>query len=221
MAKLKIIFEDKNLLVIDKPAGLVVHEGSGQKGETLVDLLKSYLPASVCKLERCGLVHRLDKETSGLLLVAKTSAYFIFLKELFRTSRITKEYLALIHGKIAPRKAVIKIPIARDTVRRVRFSPARSGKMAETAYIVVGYFKNFSYLKVTPKTGRTHQIRVHFAGLGHPIVGDKIYGRRDSVQPGRQFLHAHRIEFIDPNGKKREFVAPLPKDLEKFLNQES
>lgn len=218
MKKLNVIFEDKDLLVINKPAGLVVHEGNGTVGETLVDMLRQYLPPSSARLERYGLLHRLDRETSGLLLVAKTTEFFQYLKNLFRQRRITKEYLALVHGRLSPHRGIIRIPLGRDVVTRVKFSPTRLGKVAETTYEVISYLKGFTYLRVMPKTGRAHQIRVHLAGLGHPIVGDRTYGRKSDTLIGRQFLHAHRIRFTDPRGRKREFVAPLPDDLKRFLD---
>ncbi len=219
MNKLNIIFEDSSLLVIDKPAGLVVHEGNGQAGEMLVDMLKKYLPPASAGLERFGLLHRLDKDTSGLLLVAKTAKYFHYLKDLFRRHQIAKEYLALVHGRLSPRQGIIQIPLGRDAITRTKFGPDRQGRAAETAYEVIDYFKGFTYLKVTPKTGRTHQIRVHLASLGYPIVGDTTYGRKDDTLTSRQFLHAHRIKFTDLDGRRREFVAPLPNSLKEFLNE--
>lgn len=219
MSKLNIIFEDNNLLVIDKPAGLVAHEGNGQNSETLVNMLRKYLPPASADLERFGLLHRLDKDTSGLLLVAKTAKYFHYLKDLFRRRQITKEYLALVHGRLSPRRGIVQVPLSRDAITRTKFSPDRQGRAAETAYEVIDYFKSFTYLKVTPKTGRTHQIRVHLASLGYPIVGDKTYGRKSDILIDRQFLHAHRIKFIDLEGKQREFTAPLPNNLKEFLNE--
>lgn len=218
MNRLSIIFEDRDLLVVNKPAGLVVHEGSGQSGPTLVDLLVQHLPGSPLQQDRYGLLHRLDKGTSGLLLVAKTRLCFDYLKDLFKRRKVTKEYLVLVEGKISPRKGIIKVPLARDVARRTQFSPKASGKIAETAYEVIKYIGSLTYLKAIPKTGRTHQIRVHFAGLGHPIVGDKVYGRKRGTLD-RQFLHAHKLSFVGPTGPKREFIAPLPEELNRYLNE--
>jgi len=216
--KLDIIFEDKNLLVVNKPSGLVVHEGV-KTAETLVDLIAKHLPKSKLSNERYGLLHRLDKDTSGVLLVAKTKQSFDYLKNLFQTRKIEKEYLALVHGKITPRQGIINIPLARGLVEKTTFEPAATGKPAETKYRVIEYKNDFTYLKAYPKTGRTHQIRIHLASIGHPIVGDKIYGKKDGFD--YQFLHAHRIVFTDSVGKKREFIAPLPVELRNILNQES
>ena len=217
--KLDIIFEDKNILVINKPSGLVVHEGI-KTAKTLTDLIAKHFPGSPLKGKRYGLLHRLDKETSGVLLVAKNQASFDHLKNLFKTRRIKKEYLALVHGKVTPRRGIIKIPLARGLVKKTTFEPAEAGKPAETKYEVIKYKPGFTYLRVYPQTGRTHQIRIHLASIGHPIVGDKTYGKRDDTFDF-QFLHAYQISFIDSAGKKREFVAPLPSKLKKILNHES
>ncbi|MFA5010277.1 MAG: RluA family pseudouridine synthase [Patescibacteria group bacterium] len=211
----EIIFEDSDLLVLDKPAGLIVHEGHGQTDATLVDWLKTRYPKSPLSEERYGLLHRLDKDTSGLILVAKTLAAFKYYKKLFKQRAITKQYLALVHGRLTPTRGLIQIPLARGLVNRTRFEPATSGRSAETEYNVETYYPQFTYLSVWPKTGRTHQIRVHFASLGHPIVGDKVYGKPDAFT--RQFLHAHRLDFIDQKGKNCKFISPLPADLDQFL----
>lgn len=212
----KIIFEDANLLVLDKPAGLVVHEGAGQTQPTLVDWLKRYLSRSPLARERFGLLHRLDKETSGLLLVAKTRPMFDYLKQLFKQRQIAKEYLVLVHGRLVPEKGLIQIPLSRHIARRTKFEPAASGRLAETAYQVKRYYPCCTYLSAYPKTGRTHQLRVHFSSLRHPVAGDKVYGKTDLAP--RQFLHAHQISFTDQKGKLRKFISPLPPDLQKFLD---
>lgn len=211
----KIIFEDADLLVLDKPTGLVVHEGAGRPQNTLVDWLKCYLPCSPLSQERFGLLHRLDKDTSGLLLVAKTKPIFDYLKQLFAQHQITKEYLVLVHGHLAPEKGLIRIPLSRHITKRTKFEPAMGGRLAETAYQVKRYYPRYTYLSAYPKTGRTHQLRVHFSGLGHPVAGDKIYGKPDSAP--RQFLHAHQISFTDWKGKPQKFISPPPSDLNNFL----
>ena len=211
----KIIFEDADLLVLDKPAGLVVHEGIGQTQTTLVDWLKHHLPHSPLAEERFGLLHRLDKETSGLLLVAKTKPTFDYLKQLFKQRQVTKEYLVLVHGRLAPEKGLIRIPLSRHIARRTKFEPAAGGRLAETAYQVKHYYPRYTYLSAYPKTGRTHQLRVHFSSLGHPIAGDKVYGKPDPAP--RQFLHAHQISFTDRKGKLRKFASPLAANLNNFL----
>lgn len=214
--KLNIIFEDRDLLVINKPAGLTVHEGTKTK-TTLVDLIAEHNPKSKLKDERHGLLHRLDKETSGVILVAKTKSTFDYLKSLFKDRKINKEYLALVHGKITPRKGIIKIPLARGITQKTKFEPSEIGKSAETKYEVIEYKAGYTYLKAYPKTGRTHQIRIHFSSLGHPVAGDKVYGKDDDVN--NMFLHSHQISFIDANGKQQEFMAPLPKSLNAILDE--
>jgi len=213
---LEIIFENYELLVINKPAGLVVHEGSGPAVTTLVDLLAHHLPKSPLKTEHYGLVHRLDKDTSGIVLVAKTKDNFTYLRTLFRQREIHKEYLVLVHGHLTPKRGIIKIPLSRDLVKRTQVVPRASGKISETGYEVIGYYRGFTYLRAQPTTGRTHQIRVHFSSLGYPVVGDKTYGKPDSL--ARQFLHSHKISFVDLLGKRQTFIAPLPDDLTQFLD---
>lgn len=215
MVSPKIIYQDSNLLVLDKPAGLIVHEGAGHSQATLVDWLKQHFPKSPLAHERYGLLHRLDKDTSGLLLVAKTPAAFEYYKQLFKSHKIHKEYVALVHGRLSPAKGIIQIPLSRHLANRTKFEPALSGRPAETQYETIQHYPNFTYLKAWPKTGRTHQLRVHFSSINHPIVGDKVYGKHDKMN--RQFLHAHRLEFTDQSGKPREFSSPLPKDLTDFL----
>jgi len=213
----KIIHRDADLLVVDKPAGLVVHEGSGHTGATLTDWLKQTLPKSPLADQRFGLLHRLDKDTSGLLLVAKTPAAFAYYKHLFHQHQITKQYLVLVHGRLAPDRGVIRIPLSRNLVKRTQFEPATGGRAAETEYQVERHLGQFTYLRAWPKTGRTHQLRVHFASIGHPIVGDRVYGKADRLR--RQFLHAHQLDFVDPIGQSRHFVSPLPDDLTHFLHE--
>jgi 23S rRNA pseudouridine1911/1915/1917 synthase len=212
-----IIFEDENLLVLNKPAGLTVHEGNGAKGPTLVDYLRSKLGAPANKLERAGLVHRLDKDTSGVILVAKTEAWFNYLKGLFKNHKIQKTYTALVHGTLTPDTGRIDIPIVRDTLHRTKFRVAKTGRQATTNYQVVKHLAEYTLVAAKPVTGRTHQIRVHLAAIGHPIVGDTIYGRKED-KIARQFLHAEKLEFVSPEGKALRFEAPLPEDLETFYS---
>lgn len=217
--KPKVVYENTDLLVLDKPAGLVVHEGHGNTGPTVTDWLKHYFPKSPLAHERFGLLHRLDKDTSGLLLVAKTKTAFVYYKQLFRSHQITKEYLVLVHGRLTPSRGVIQIPIARGLVKRTQFEPAHSGRPAETKYQVDHQYQGSTLLKAWPKTGRTHQLRVHFSSIGHPIVGDKVYGKADELV--RQFLHAHQLDFVDSHGKPRRFISPLPNDLKTYLDSQS
>ena len=216
-----ILTETDHWLAVDKPAGLVVHAATTHTGDTLVDwLIKRERTAR--SLPHAGLVHRLDKDTSGVLLVAKTPEMFAYFKSLFKGRKISKEYLALVVGRLSPRRGIIRIPITRDPIRRTQFGPAYSGKLSETKNEVISYYPAATYLRVWPTTGRTHQIRVHLAGLGHPIVGDTVYGTphtRSHVQPtGRHFLHAHQLTFTTPDGQSRTVIAPLPPDLKRQLD---
>ena len=211
-----IIFEDSNLLVINKPAGLAAHEGVGQD-ITLVDWLAKHLSNSPLADQRYGLVHRLDQNTSGLLLVAKTPTWYEHLKSLFAARQVTKEYLALVQGRVQPDSGTIDIPLKRDPIRRTKMHPSKTGRPSTTDYQVVQHYTHHTYLKAWPKTGRTHQIRIHLASLGHPIVGDGLYGHDDPALP-RHFLHAHRIEFVSPQGEALSFTAPLPDDLKIYLH---
>lgn len=216
MFELNIIHEDSDLLVVDKPSGLVVHEGSGTKKDTLVDLLAKHLPDSTLKEERYGLVHRLDKETSGIILVAKNLQTFDYLQGLFKSRDINKTYLALVDGKLNPNTGVIDIPLKRDMVDKTKFIATKFGRLAKTQYEVIEYIDGRTYLRVMPLTGRTHQIRVHLASIGHPVVGDKKYNPADASI--RLFLHSHKISFLDMHGEKREFVSELPNDLRLYLD---
>lgn len=213
----KIIFEDDNLLVLDKPAGLTVHEGSGVRGRTLVDWLLSYLGKTATGLERGGLVHRLDKDTSGIILVAKNPDWYKYLKSLFKQHQIKKTYTALVHGQLSPDSGRIDIAVARDIVNRTKFRPVRVGRESVTNYEVQKYLKGYTLVTAKPLTGRTHQIRVHFSAIGFPIAGDYLYGAPQSKLT-RQFLHASGIEFVSPTGSKLKFASPLPLELQNFLD---
>lgn len=206
--KLDIIYEDKDSVVINKPAGIVMHPAGKLKSDTLANALKY-------KYKEFYLVHRLDRDTSGLVLVAKTKKVKDFLSDLFAKRHVHKTYLALLKGKIAPSIACIDLPIKR--IPGGKFTAKAGGRLAESCYKVKEYFKKYSLVEVSPKTGRTHQIRVHFSAIGHPVVGDKLYGTMEDNLT-RQFLHAAKIEFKDWAGKMRNFSAPMPKDLMKFLN---
>lgn len=206
--KLDIIYQDKELVVINKPAGIVMHPAGRHKQNTLANALKY-------KFKTFYLVHRLDKDTSGIVLVARNEKTKNFLSKLFEQRKIKKIYVALLKGKITPQKAHISLPIKRGYEGN-KFEVLSGGRKAESYYQVKKYINSFSLVEIQLKTGRTHQIRVHFKALGYPVVGDKLYGTKD-VALNRQFLHAHSIEFVDWLGNLRQFVAPLPKDLNNFL----
>jgi 23S rRNA pseudouridine1911/1915/1917 synthase len=212
-----ILYEDNDVLVIDKPAGLTVHPAPGHPSGTLVNALLSHLADfdDVEEAERPGIVHRLDKDTSGVMLVAKNTAAHTNLTEQFKSRTINKTYLVLVKGRLVPDKGAIEASIGRDASHRERMAVVaeRRGRPAYTEYRVREYLDGYSFLEVKLATGRTHQIRVHFEAIGFPVVGDKIYGVRSPYFP-RQFVHAWRIGFNLPSdGKYVEFSAELPDDL--------
>lgn len=241
MAEPKIIYEDKNFLVLNKPAGLVMHPVANSRAyrqagklrianseKTLADwLLKNYPEVGNVgdnPLERPGIVHRLDKETSGIILAARNQETFEYLKGLFQNHKVEKRYLALAAGKVKDKNGIINKPlgIKSGTTKRSVFSE-KMAKEAVTEYQVIKYLKikdkDFTLLEVIPKTGRTHQIRAHLAYIGYPVAGDKLYGGKKSELDGlnRQFLHAKSIEFTAPDGSRMKFEAELPDDLQNFL----
>ena len=236
---LPILFEDADLLIIDKPAGMVVHPAPGHDHGTLVNAVLHHCPEieGVGGERRPGIVHRLDKETSGLLVVAKNDRAHRHLQAQFKNRTVYKEYLTLLDGRIEPAQGRIIAPIGRHPVERKRQAvlPAdprtgeSQGREAITDYRVQAYYSytargstavaHFSFVNVVLHTGRTHQIRVHFAWRKNPVVGDTLYGYRKQRLPiERQFLHAHRLRLQLPSsGEVREFVAPLPADLQAVL----
>jgi 23S rRNA pseudouridine1911/1915/1917 synthase len=217
-----ILYEDDDVIAIDKPAGMVVHAGAGVHSGTLVNaLLHRFGSLSGVGGElRPGIVHRLDRYTSGVLLVAKNDTAHRALAAQFSGRAIEKIYLALVHGRVARETGRIDRPIARDPVRRTRMtSRLTSGRAAWSEYTVLRRFKGFTYLQVRIGTGRTHQIRVHLSSIGHPVAGDKLYGAPgDPNRSGRFFLHSHSITFRRPaDGTPVTVVSPLPEDLQSWL----
>jgi 23S rRNA pseudouridine1911/1915/1917 synthase len=216
---LKIIYEDTDLLVVDKPAGMAVHPAPGSPEHTLVNAILSYLPSLAEDAEslRPGIVHRLDKDTSGLILVAKNRVAQAALSDQFKSRSVSKYYLTLVNGKLTPEKGIIEAAIGRDPHNRQKMAVTEDGREARTEYRVIRYYGNYTLLEIKPETGRTHQIRVHLAAIGFPVMGDATYGFK-SPHLSRQFLHAHRIRFKLPaTGEYVEFESPLPPDLEKAL----
>jgi len=253
----QILYEDEFLLVLNKPAGWVVNRSQTVKKETLQDWLEKNFQFSIFNFQnyRSGIVHRLDKDTSGVLVVAKTPEAFENLQRQFKERIVKKRYLVLVHGKIQPFDGVIRAPIARSPFDRKKFGVFLGGREAETKYRMISNFsrlkqrvavlgdlkqrsrptrrtgrqfsnsqkENFSLLEVEPKTGRTHQIRVHLKYLGHPVVADEFYAgrktyRADKLWCPRQFLHAYELIFTHPQSEKKvKFFAPLPFDLKKAL----
>lgn len=225
---LNIAYEDKDILIINKPAGLLVHPTLSQKRHTLVNALIARYPDIKNVGEsplRPGIVHRLDKDTSGLMLVAKNQPAFEFLKEQFLKRKVTKKYLALVEGVLAQKEGVIEYdirPSKQNRLRKVAIKKdepqKKSRRTAKTDYKVRQIIDNkFTLLEVSPLTGRTHQIRVHLAAIGHPVVGDKMYGSKRKIK--RQFLHAYYLKFTAPNGAPLALEADLPDDLQSVLSQ--
>ncbi len=223
--KLKIVWEDKDAIVINKPAGLLVHPTSSQQNDTLVNGLIAYCPSIKNVGDdplRPGLVHRLDKDTSGLIVVAKNNSAFKYLKKQFQEGKIAKYYLALVIGQIKDKKGIITkaISFSKKDYRKRSALLDKKSKKAWTEYKVLKSFKDYTLLKVIPKTGRTHQIRVHLSSIGHPLAGDKQYRFKRRPSPEnlpRQFLHAHYLKFQLANGKIVELKSALPQDLKKVL----
>lgn len=235
--EIPIIYEDDNLLAISKPAGLLVHpitksKIKSQKSKirefTLIDWLTQRYPEIKTVGDdpelRPGIVHRLDRDTSGILLIAKNQPYFEYLKNLFQKREIKKTYLVLVWGHLKNERGVINRPIGikSGTVKRTVFG-GKKIQPAETYYRLLKKIGDFSLLEVWPKTGRTHQIRVHLAAIGHPIVGDPIYGRKkiNAALPDlkRQFLHAYSLEFNLAPGKRIRLAANLPEELREILRE--
>jgi 23S rRNA pseudouridine1911/1915/1917 synthase len=212
---LRIIFEDSDLLVVDKPAGMTVHPSPGHAHHTLVNALLAHCSdlAGVGGVLRPGIVHRLDKDTSGLLLVAKNDRAHADLSRQLKERLVEKRYLALVTGRLEPAEGVIEGAIGRDPRNRKRMAIVEGGRPSRTAYHVREYLDGLTLVEIAPSTGRTHQIRVHLADVGHPVVGDALYGRKSSLV-GRQFLHAYHIAFRHPaDGRSVSFESPLPDDL--------
>ncbi len=218
---LQIVYEDEYLLAVDKPAGMVVHPAAGHSSGTLVNALLAYCPqvADVGGVDRAGIVHRLDKDTSGVLLVAKDPETYAALQRQFKHRQVRKTYLALVEGRIYPKEGIVEAPVGRDQRARKRMAVTRTGRPAVTQYRAVEYFRDHTLLQVRPHTGRTHQVRVHLAWLGYPIVGDRVYGRRrQPLLSHRHFLHAQELVFTHPATKEKvTLTAPLPPDLKAVL----
>ena len=219
----EVLYEDPAVLAINKPAGLVVHAGAGTHSGTLVNRLVHRFGSlsQVGGEQRPGIVHRLDRGTSGVILVARTDAAHRALAAQFAERSVEKVYLALVHGRVRPDSGRIEKPIARDPVRRTRMTARlATGRRALTEFRVLRRFDAFTYLEVRIGTGRTHQIRVHLASIGHPVAGDRLYGAPRVSGEERIFLHAHRIGFVSPaTGNRVHVEAPLPAELDAWLRR--
>jgi 23S rRNA pseudouridine1911/1915/1917 synthase len=222
---LAVLYEDQDVVAIDKPAGMVVHAGAGVRSGTVVNALLHRFGALslVAGALRPGIVHRLDRFTSGVLLVAKNDAAHHRLAAQFSGRRVEKVYLALVHGKVKQESGRIERPIARDPARRIRMTTRlAAGRAAWSEYRVLRRFERFTLLEVRIGTGRTHQIRVHLSSIGHPVAGDTLYGAPAKIEGrpplGRYFLHAHRIRFRQPSTDEEIAVeSPLPAELEAWM----
>ena len=216
---LTIIYQDEDVIVVDKPAGLTVHPAPGPPSGTLVNALLALAPelADLRDRVRPGIVHRLDRDTSGLLVVARNERARDDLIRQMKQREVSKTYLALVQGVPQPPQGTIEAPIGRHPRNRKKMAVVAGGREAETRYRVREAVDGFALLEVEPVTGRTHQIRVHLAAIGHPVVGDSVYGKRSDLV-GRQFLHAWRLAFDLPSsGRRVEFESPLPADLRAAL----
>jgi 23S rRNA pseudouridine1911/1915/1917 synthase len=221
---INLIYCDEHLLIIDKASGMVVHPGAGNRMHTLVNALLYHFPElkEIGPGDRPGIVHRLDKETSGLMVVARTLDAYSQLQRQFKNREVEKHYLGLVWGRLPRKNGKICLPIGRHVKHGQRISvKTKKPREAETHFSVVDEYENFSLLEIRPITGRTHQIRVHLAASGHPLAGDSRYGRRrtkTSLQ--RLFLHASFLSFIHPGTEKKvEFFSLLPSDLRDFLDK--
>lgn len=222
--RLNKLFEDEWLLVIDKPAGLVVHPGAGEKRETVLDIFRHEYPAigAMADGERPGIVHRLDKDTSGVLILAKSEEAVRRMQELFQEREMRKTYLALVAGGMRFRNGTIDRPLARSLRHRARFEVVgedrEDRREAVTDFSVIREFGKFSFVKLMPRTGRTHQLRVHLAHFGNPVLGDILYSKSRGRDFPRLALHAFRIEFDHPfTHEPVQVTSPLPRDLRRYM----
>jgi len=209
-----MVHVDEHLAVVDKPAGLVVHPAPSHRGPTLVSELGEMLGGGADP-ERPGIVHRLDKDTSGLLVVARDEETHAALQRAVKARQVERSYLALVGGRLGSRTGTIDAPIGRAARQRHRMAVAgAASREARTHFTVLELLGAETYLEARLETGRTHQIRAHFAAIGHPLAGDSTYGGEDRHGLGRQFLHAHRLAFEHPaSGERLELVSELPADL--------
>ncbi len=217
---LNILYEDGDLLVVEKPAGLTVHPAPGHARHTLVNGLLYLYPdlPGIGGEKRPGIVHRLDKDTSGLMVVAKTAQAHRWLSGQMKERKVSKGYVALVEGRVVQESGEIDAPIARDPRHRKRMAVVDGGREAVTRYQVTRRWPGYTLVDVSPKTGRTHQIRVHLASVGHPLVGDAVYGKKSDLV-GRHFLHANRLGFLHPVTEEwLEVRSELPPELDGALS---
>ena len=216
-----VVYQDGEMLVVNKPAGLTVHPAPGHPSRTLVNALLALCPdlKGIGGELRPGIVHRLDKDTSGLMMVAKSGPAHACLSKQIKDRAVTKGYTAMVLGRVMPNEGRFDFPIGRDPRNRKRMAVVAGGRDAVTRYRVLKRYERYTLLEVFPETGRTHQIRVHFAHARHPLLGDTVYGGRSKVLP-RQFLHAHLLGMRHPSsGEYLEFKSDIPQDLERAVGE--
>lgn len=218
---LDIVYEDDDVIVVNKPQGMVVHPAPGHPNHTLVNALLYHAPLSTINgTFRPGIVHRIDKDTSGLLMVAKTDLAHQCLSDQLRKKTNKREYLALVYGVIHEDEGIINAPLGRNPQDRKKQAVIKNGRHAVTHFQVLKRYDNFTFVKCILETGRTHQIRVHMKYIGHPLVGDPLYGPRKVIGSSGQFLHAALLGFKHPRtGKELVFSAPLPENFQKMLDK--
>lgn len=218
---LPVTFEDENVVVINKPAGILTHSKGAINAEpTVASFIKTRIQDEKLTGNRAGIVHRLDRATSGLIIAAKNGGSLKFLQNQFAKRQVKKNYIAVVHGDVKPPQAIIDVPIERNPSSPQTFRAGSGGKPAQTKYSVLKTFtkgaEKYSLLELQPFTGRTHQLRVHLAYIGNPIVGDYVYGKKDS---GPMMLHAASLELTLPNGLHKKFVAALPETFSKLISE--
>ncbi len=224
--KLNIVFEDQDLLIINKSRGMVVHPAPGHGSGTLVHALLAHCEdlSGIGGVMRPGIVHRLDKDTSGLLIVAKNDYSHRFLSSQLKSRKLKREYIALVHGRVEPLKGKIEGPLARHPQHRKKMAVMAGGKEAITRFKVLKIFRGYSLLRLQLETGRTHQIRVHLSHIGYPVLGDALYSgnKKSNLPPALSLahaLHAYRLTFVHPRtGEQQEFTVPLPGDFQAVLH---
>lgn len=215
---LPVIYEDDEVVVINKSAGILTHaKGVLAEEATIADFVRPRTTDGI-DTNRPGIVHRLDRDTSGVIIAAKTTEAKHWLQAQFSQRKVKKTYIALVEGRLDQPEAILRLPIERNPKTPQQFRVGAGGKPAETAYRVIEELPHTTLVQLTPHTGRTHQLRVHMAYLGHPIVGDRLYGTEEPVLHGRLFLHAASLEVTLPSRVRKVFTAPLPAELEQYLS---
>jgi 23S rRNA pseudouridine1911/1915/1917 synthase len=222
---LDIIYEDEDFVVVNKPSGMIVHPAGKIRSSTLVNALLYHCRDSLSGIGgviRPGIVHRLDKDTSGLMVVAKNDLAHLDLSKQIKEHQVTKKYIALVHGNLKDDSGIIDAPIGRSLKNRKKMAVTEEGRSREavTQFKVLKRFSDYTLIEATLRTGRTHQIRVHLAFIGYPIVGDQLYGyKKQGLNIDRQALHSHILGFVHPSSKKyMEFSAPLPQDMQELID---